>query len=100
MRVFVTETELRLWASARDTAAWARRPYAQWPCSTLAGHRFYAAFDKNGLVDLTVDGGHPKDLIDSMELSAMCADFLAESGKVPSNHLCRFIAIDQHRKET
>ena len=57
MRKQVTESGVKLWASASDTYAWAHKTGASWPCSTLSGRRFFAEFAVNGdLVDLTVDG--------------------------------------------
>lgn len=81
-----------LWASARDTEDWATRPGASWPCSTLRGRRFFAAFDDNGLCELTVDGKDADD-IDGHELSACCADML--SGRIPEDHPVHFVAVGQ-----
>lgn len=71
----------RLWLSANDTYDWAHRPRAQWPCSTLAGHRVYAEFQNGDLVDLRVDGrwnGRTAERIDGDEFNAMTSDFLRE----------------------
>ena len=64
--------------SAKETAAWARKPGASWPCSILAGHRLYAFVDSNGLFDLAIDGIYPDnpDIGASGELEACIADHL------------------------
>ena len=84
-----------LWASASDTYDWAHEIGAAWPCSELAGRRFFAAFDTNGLVDLTVDGkdgvGIPCD-----EFNAITSDLLAE--RLPADHPCYFVTVGQFRE--
>lgn len=65
-------TEDAIWLSARDTYEWAHRTGASWPCSTLSGHRVFAAFDSNGLCDLTIDGKDGD--CDAHELSAIISD--------------------------
>lgn len=63
----------------------------RWPCSEIAGHRLFAQFDSNGLVDLAIDG---KDAdISRDEFSALCADAL--KGRLPEDHPARFVAVDQ-----
>lgn len=94
-RVVIHDSAVLLWASANDTYDWAHRPGASWPCSTLSGHRFFAAFDGNGLCDLTVDGRDAPDDIDGHEFSALCSDLLVE--KLPEDHPAHFVAVDQHQ---
>lgn len=67
-----------LWLSARDTWAWAHRPGAAWPCSTLEDKRLAVSVDGNGLWDLTVNGRSDADP-DSNELAAIVADHLPKS---------------------
>lgn len=100
MRIADSGSAVTLWASARDTDDWARKPGAAWPCSTLAGHRFCATFDTNGLLDLTIDGRWPGeaahgDDVDGNELSAICADLLSE--QIAKDHPVYFVAIGQFR---
>lgn len=97
MRVKVWESGVALWASANDTYDWAHKPGAAWPCSTLSGKRFSAAFDSNGLVELTVNGrtinGHNYIEVDGSEFSAICADLLRE--KLPEDHPCYLVCVGQ-----
>lgn len=72
-KVVILESAVHLWLSANDTARWATRAGQSWPCSELAGHRVYAAFDRNGLYDMTIDG-RDRD-VDNTEFSAIMADF-------------------------
>lgn len=97
MRVKDDGNAVTLWASRWDTEEWATRPGAAWPCSTLRGHRFCATFDSNGLLDLTVDGRYPSEHadIDGHELSAICADLLAD--RIPEDHPVHFVAVGQFR---
>ena len=62
-----------LWLSAADTYAWAHRPGAAWPCSTLADHRLRIEVDQNGLCYLTVDGKSAGNNIDGQELDSCVA---------------------------
>lgn len=96
MRVKITPTTVKLWASARDTYDWANRPERRWPCSTLADSRVFAEFDSNGLLDLAIDGHSDADC-DAHELSALCADLLAP--KLPETHPAYFVAVAQHRAD-
>ena len=95
-RVQVFENGLNLWISARETEEWAagRATFGEgrWPCSDLSGHRVFAQFDSNGLVDLAIDGKDSVD-IDANEFNALTSSALKE--KVPLDHPCRFVAVDQ-----
>ncbi len=95
MRILDNGNSVVLWASARDTDEWATRPGAAWPCSTLRGKRFVAAFDSNGLYDLSVNGRDASDDIDGHEFSAICADLLAVL--IDADHPCYFVAVGQFR---
>ena len=64
-----------IWLSATDTYKWAHKAGANWPCSTLANKRLFAAIDNNGLVDLTVNGRDAQN-IDGNELAACIGDCL------------------------
>lgn len=81
MRVQLGRWYIKLWLSASDTEDWAERPGARWPCSQLSGHRLFAEFDRNGLVDLAIDGKEAGEL-DGTEFNACCANHLARSRKV------------------
>ena len=67
-------TGYTLWLSASDTEAWARKPGAAWPCSTLRGHSVRVDVDANGLYACTL-GGKNADA-DGNELDACVADHL------------------------
>lgn len=94
MRLQDNGDSFAIWVSARETQDWATRPGDAWPCSTLAGKRLYAAFDTNGLFDLTVNGRDSVD-IDSHEFNALVSDFAAE--RLNADHPCYFVAVGQFR---
>ena len=78
-------------ANGSQLRAWANRPGAHWPCSELAeASEITAAFDTNGLYDLTGD-----DAIDLSgdELSAWTSDVLREV--LPAEHPCHFVTVGQ-----
>lgn len=93
MRTAIDQHGVTLWASARDTYAWAHRPGESWPCSQLSGRRVVACFDRNGLCDLSIDGGRGDQDVDGNELSALCADMLA--ARLPKDHPAYFVAVGQ-----
>jgi len=67
----------QLWLTENDTLAWASRPGASWPCSTLAGRRLWAKWDAKGdLVD--VEASDILRGIDGVEFTAITSDFLRE----------------------
>lgn len=77
MRIADFGDETRIWLSANDTWEWAHRPGYAWPCSTLSGHRLFAAFDSRGdLIEIAVDGRDDAD-VDGVELSAITSDFIS-----------------------
>lgn len=91
MRIVIHPDCVKLWVSARETAEWARRPGAAWPCSALAGKRFFAEFDRQGLVDLAVDGrGHD---VPADEFNAICADMLRPI--LSPQHACYAVVVGQ-----
>ena len=98
-QVLITPTNVVLKVSASETAAWAGdllpRKHGAWPCSSLAGHRLVAEFNRGGLLDLRVDGREDsEDLdLDGRELSALCADFLR--GRLSPEHPAYEIAVGQ-----
>jgi hypothetical protein len=74
MRLTQNDDYVMVWVSAKETYEWAHKSYASWPCSELSSNRFFAAFDRNGLYQFTMNG---KDAdVSSDELMACCADFL------------------------
>lgn len=97
MKTQIRASGIAVWLSATETAAWARKPGAAWPCSTLVGRRVFAAFDRNGLCDLAIDGGRGNQDCDGHELSAICADHLAPI--VPVDHACEFVTVRQFLSE-
>lgn len=87
MRIQINETSVALWISAQETSDWANGSiwggskegwikHGSWPCSQLRGRRVFAAFDRNGLCDMAINGNSQTDC-DSTEFSACCADYLA-----------------------
>jgi hypothetical protein len=54
-----------------ETARWALKPNAVWPCSELAGRSVYVEIDSNGLCDV-----RPSDINASTELEAIIGDHL------------------------
>jgi len=92
MRIQITDSSVKLWVSHAETYDWARRPGATWPNSYLAGQRFFAEFDANGLVDLTVNGKYGVDA-PADEFNAITSDFLR--GQLPEDHPAYFVAVGQ-----
>lgn len=86
-RMNIRPSHIELWISARETENWAR----QWPCSTLRGKRVFAAFDSNGLCDLTINGREID--CDAQELNAICADMLRS--RMSSDHPLHFVCVGQ-----
>lgn len=71
-------TEVR--GTADELSAWARNPYAAWPCSTLARlpHGIVASFDLRGdLVDLSGVDGYD---VPADELGAWSSEVLTRAG--------------------
>ena len=93
MRVQDNGDSVAIWANTHDTYEWAHKTGAAWPCSELSGHRFFAAFDTNGLVALTVDGRDAD--VPGDELSAITSDLLAEHLSI--DHPCYFITVGQFK---
>lgn len=78
MQASMTVHGTMLKLSTNDTYAWAHKAGAAWPCSTLSGHRLWAAFDTKGnLVDFAVDGSSEFDM-DVNEFNAITSDYLRE----------------------
>ena len=102
MQVDISQYGVTLKLSRQDTMMWATRPGKSWPCSTLAGHRFVACFDTNGLWEFTLDGkdnGKENESIDGHELSACCCDWL--KNRLPKTHPCYDVVVGQFlEKET
>lgn len=84
MRKQITETTVKLWLSATDTEDWATRPGESWPCSGLAGKRLFAEFDRNGLVDIAVNGK-------AGDCTGQHSGNSAEFNAITSDHLRQFL---------
>lgn len=86
-------------AASGQVYAWAHRPGAAWPCSTLAHFDSLCSwFDSNGLVDLQAYDAEADNYdttnVDGSELSAYCADVLA-AANLPASHPCYDVAVAQ-----
>ena len=99
MRLLDHGTGIEIWISARETRDWAHKIGAAWPCSTLEGHRIFAAFDSNGLLDMAIDGrdGFNDDVdgIDGNEFSAIMADHIET--RIDKDHDLYFVTVGQFR---
>ena len=93
MRVKIFDNQVNLWLSTDDTYSWAHRSGNSWPCSELAGKRLFAAFDRNGLCDISING-RDQDC-DSHEFNAITSDFLET--KLDKAHSCYFVTVGQFR---
>lgn len=82
-----------LWLSANDTYNWANKRNAWWPCSFLSGKRLVVQFDRNGLLDLTINGGKGDQDCPADELSAIVVSFV--KNKINQDHPCHFVAVGQ-----
>ena len=91
MRTLIRPDSVSVWLSSRDTFAWAMRPGHRWPCSQLRDRRLFATFDRDGLVDMSVDGGDGEQDIDGNEFGACVSDHLRT--KLPSDHPLRTVVI-------
>ena len=93
MKVVITKDHVTLRVSEHDTRIWVMQPPV-WPCSTLLGKGFTAAFDSNGLLDFDLQGSNKEsDDIDGHELSAMCCDLL--KNRLPVSHPAYDITVGQ-----
>lgn len=93
MKTQIDSRTAKLWLSASDTSDWADKPGASWPCSELSGRRLFAEFDRNGLLDLAIDGGRGSQDCAGNELSAICADHLR--AVLPPSHPAFEVAMRQ-----
>jgi hypothetical protein len=93
MKTQITDSHIKIWLSANDTYEWANRPGESWPCSSISGNRLFAEFDKNGLLDLQVNGGYPEDILPSDEFNAITSDFIKT--RIDQNHPLYFITVGQ-----
>ena len=69
-------TAYTLSLSANETYAWANKPDAAWPCSTIAGSRISVFADQNGIAEFMIDGKPDWGTVDGTELDAIVADHL------------------------
>ncbi|MCL4540283.1 MAG: hypothetical protein M1378_11930 [Bacteroidetes bacterium] len=95
MEADVRDNSVDLWLNDVDTFDWANRSGASWPCSALSGKFVYASFDRNGLVDLRIDG--MQDDCPADELNALTSDFLEKL--LPENHPCYYVTVGQFKQE-
>ena len=72
MRIQELDNGYKMSLSARDTYAWAHKPGASWPCSTVEDGPLWHEVDSNGLCDI-----NDADL-DETELAAIVADHLPD----------------------
>lgn len=80
MRMVQNKGLTKVWLSARETRAWARKPGAIWPCSFLSGRAVVAEFDPRGdLVDLSIDGGKGDQDCPCDEFNAIMEDMVGTS---------------------
>lgn len=95
MHLIIDDNSVQLWLSARETSEWANRPGARWPCSQLSGKRLRAAFDRNGLVDVAINGRDGD--CDASEFNAITSDYLAH--RLPKTHPAYFVTVGQFRRD-
>ncbi len=93
MKYQIEPARVTIWLSARDTAEWAQRPGALWPCSFLSGKRVMATFVAGGLVALEINGGRGSQDVLCDELNAITSDFLRPI--LPQDHPAWFVAVGQ-----
>lgn len=93
MRTKVDGNDVLIWASADDTYDWANGYVdgLRWPCSQLSDKRFFAAFDSNGLYELTVNGKDAPEDLQSDELNACISDLLFRVGFNPKHRIWDFL---------
>lgn len=93
----------RVYASQAATQAWASKPGARWPCSTVAGHRIRADFDTGAhagdLVDLAVDGRDAPEDLDGYELGVVLDDLRGPRGADMRPAPPRFRVVDHYGNE-
>ena len=73
-RISGAVTGYGLTLSCSDTANWANKPGASWPCSTIAGHKITVHVDGYGLCDY-----FGPDNVDGSELDAIISDHQPKS---------------------
>jgi len=79
--VALSKGGIKLIATGSDTANWARKPGAFWPCSVLATHNLIAEFaGKGDLVALEIDGGRDDVDVPANEFNAFTSDCLRATG--------------------
>jgi hypothetical protein len=76
MRVRINGSNAKLWLSADDTYRWAHKAGAAWPCSVLSGHRLFAEFDGDDLIDMAIDGKRADCPAD--EFNAITSDYMEQ----------------------
>lgn len=91
MRIQINDNSVKLWLSENDTYNWAHKSGASWPVSELSGHRLFAEFDSNGLLDVAIDGRMGD--VSADEFNAMTSDFLKY--KLPKDHPAYAVSVGQ-----
>lgn len=95
-RCVVTDSRVFLHLTADETADWADTPGKCWPGSQIAGRTLDVEFDRNGLVDFTLDGESVD--VPAEELNAITSDFLKD--EVPEEHSCWLVCVGQFVDDT
>ena len=95
MRTKIYDNQVMVWLNADETDTWGRK----WPCSGFRGERVFAAFDSNGIYDMTVNGKetYDRDDIDGNAFSCCIADHLRH--KLNENHPVYEVAVGQFIEE-
>jgi len=73
MKIIYDGHSIKMFASKKDTYAWAHKPGAAWPCSQLSGKSLFVELWYGDLVNITVNNKYGVD-IDSNELHAFIED--------------------------
>lgn len=99
MWIKISDNNVKLWLSARETRRWANGESLRrtiWPCSELSGRRLYAEFDAHGLVDFRING-RLANIGAGAEFNAITSDFLRP--KLPKDHACYSVTVGQFEKK-
>lgn len=74
MKIKKTKNTTQIWISSNETFRWARRPNAQWPCSTLADRRVFVELaSNNDIINIKINGKN-SSIIDEHELRCCLND--------------------------
>ena len=81
MKTTQNGSEVKIWLTAEETSAWATKPGARWPGSTLAGNKLFACFQDGDLVEMEVGDGQDME-ISGHEFNALIEDFFGSVNPV------------------